>query len=395
MTPSVPAPPSRHQQVGWRNAVLATLVAISAIPAHAQAPARCSEAYATVLSELNTAKGGQIAGAVAAMTAADPVLPGRWIYSQTLLGKPKRLALLPLDDTRTCLEPVKIAGRVRCRRFGDPAAPAQPDLPAELEITPPPNAAEMRVLKAIADLVESQGAVPDVGPNGRHRWLAERASSDLRLYVSQPAHPGLCAGAKEVVEFYATSLQPLQKRAADVAELVRTARKLSVERMAAIPAVASPAAPAAGAPGIAPPAPAAAPAAAGPTTPGEVTQPVPPPPPAAPNIDANEPLVALVADAVRSVLSPEDLAAVLNERTGLAALQRAKIPLIKAQVSAHATNDTPTTDRILAVGRAVRVLEAVAYAEVYRDRYAKFSDSVLSLPAAIQSGYAKSCTCGD
>ena len=157
-----------------------------------------------------------------------------------------------------------------------------------------------------------------------------------------------------------SQLKPLQKRAADVGELVAKARALAAERIAAVTIDA----------GI--------PAA---TSDADKT--------------SEKSLTQLTADAVRLVLPERSVTAVLAETTALAALQRAKPALISAQVEANAA-DTPAgaRERVLAAGRAVRMIEAAAYAEIYAQRYAAFSAAVIAMPQDIQASHKRTCTCG-
>ena len=350
---------AQHVRLGSVAAAVAAFISLDATAVEAQTSgASCSSAYHAALVELNATKGAGIAGAVAAMRAADPVLPGRWIYSQSLMGKPGKKQRAT-EDLRPCLEPFKFAGRVRCRKFGEAPASAAPLQPTELDIVPAPSPAELRVLKAVADLVEARGGIPDIGNNGRYRWLAERATSDIKTYIAQPPHEAICSGASEVAEFYATQMKPLQKRAADVGELVAKARALAAERIAALVAEI-----------------------------GRFTA------AAEPNAAGSISLVQLTADAVRPVLADADVTAVLAETSALAALQRAKPALISAQVAAgDAETSAGVRARVLAAGRAVRMIEAAAYAEIYAQRYAQFTSAVVSMPQEIQTARKRACTC--
>ena len=367
---------------------------MAATRAFAQSPpATCSAAYFTALGELRASRGEDLTNAIANMRAADPALPGRWIYSRGLLGKTFR-DTHPIEIERPCVEKVKVAGRLRCARYAGADASTEPPLPTELEITPAPTSDELRLLKAVADLVDGRGAIPDVGNNGRQTWLASRAASDLRLYVSQPEHPALCSGAKEVTEFYAASMKPLQKRVDDVAELAKRARLLAATRIAAVASAAM--APAAASSVAAPP------AVVPPADAGKVPMPVAATPPAAPTpppVPAAElarlPLTAMIAEAIRLVVPADMVEAVLKESTGLAALQRAKPALILAQVEAQKSDDKAARERVLAAGRAVRMIEVVAYTEIYAERYRKFTATVLTLPREIQAAHTRTCTCGN
>jgi hypothetical protein len=198
----------------------------------AQAGTTCSAAYHAALGELYGKRGDDLGRAVAALRAPDAVLPGRWLYSQALFPGTKKNR--PVVVERPCAERAKVAGRMRCLRYEDGPAP---EVPAELTITPNPNAEELRVLKALNDLVEARGGVPEVGGNGRYSWLAQRAASDLKLYISQPMHPALCSGGTDFAEFYANTLKPLQKRIDDVGEISKKARALAVARVTEAAAV--------------------------------------------------------------------------------------------------------------------------------------------------------------
>ena len=343
-------------------AVLATLATgLATTTAHAQSDgATCANAYYAALQDVRASRGDELSGAFSALRSADPVLSGRWIYSRALFEKPSRYSR-PLEAERECAEKIKVAGRQRCVRFVEPAIPAEPPLPAELEIAQQPSNDELRVLKAVADLVQGRGAIPDVGNNGRYTWVAQRATTDLKTYINQPAHNALCSGAREVTEFYAKALKPLQKRIDDVGELVRKARALAGARIFAIGAV--------------------NPAVDGMPEPIAADTP-------------EQPLITLVADAVRLVVPGETVATILKETSPLAALQRAKPSLILAQVQAKKSEDQATRDRVTAVALAVRMLEAAAYTEIYAARYRKFSASVISLPTDIQAVHARTCTCG-
>ena len=333
---------------------IATSIVPPAAIAQSAEPASCATAYFTALGDLRTAKGDDLANAVSNLRASDAALPGRWLYAQTLFPKPgaKRVA----EPERPCLEKVRAAGRTRCVRY-DEAVPTP--MPTELMIGPAPNAEELRTLKALNDLVEGRGAVPEVGNNGRYTWLAQRATGDLKTYISQPSHPALCAGGNEVAEFYGSTLRQLQKRIDEVADLAKKARTLALARVSEALTAANGSAP--------------------------------PPAAPAPTASLNE-LIALTVKAAAPQATTVELEA---ERTTLGALQRAKPLLIEAQVAAQKGDDPAVRDRILAAGRAVRMLEAAAYGEIYVARYRKFAGAVLSLPQEIQQAHKRTCTCAN
>jgi hypothetical protein len=333
---------------------------LSSAQAASQSSASCSAAYYAALGELRDAKGEDVANAMTALRVADPVLPGRWIYSRALFPKAGKAAPKPVEVERACIDKVKVAGRVRCAKYADPQAALVAEVPAELTISPAPTSDELRLLKAVADLVDGRGAIPDVGNNGRHMWVTQRAANDLKLYITQPAHPALCSGGREITDFYGNALKPLQKRIEDVGDLVKRTRLLAAVRVtAALPAPVD-----------------------GAKLPQAATI-------------AGLPLVEMTVDAVRGVISAEAAQAVLAEQSTLAALMRAKPALIVAQVAADKAEDQVLRERILAAGRAVRMIEAAAYTEIYAARYAKFSSTVMVLPREIQIAHSKACTCGN
>lgn len=327
-------------------------------------PNACATAYHAALGELAAKRGDDLGNAVSVLKAGDAAMPGRWLYSQALFPNSKRL--LPAPVERPCAERVKVAGRFRCIRW---EGGAEPEPPAELTITPQPSAEELRVLRALNDLVEARGGVPEVGSNGRYTWLALRATADLKAYVTQPAHPALCSGGKEFAEFYATTMKPLKKRIDDVGELAGRARALAMGRVREVAAFAQTAASATTAEG------------AGKSIEG------------APSADAA--VQVLVVEAVRPVLSAEALGQIGHETTALAALRRAKGALIAAQVASAGGDDPKTREGVLAAGRAVRMLEAAAYGEMFVARYAKFTRDVLEVPGAVQKVHAGACTCAE
>ena len=332
------------------------ILCASLTPALAQTQSdRCSTAYHAALAQLRAVRGDDLGGAHAALRAADPVLPGRWIYAQSLFGKPGRKGRAANEPERVCAERTKVAGRFRCVRYAE--TPTD-ELPKELVIGASPSAEELRILKALNDLVEGRGAVPEVGPNGKYTWLTQRAAGDMKIYISQSPHVALCAGGAEVADFYAHSLRLIQKRIDDVAELGKRAREAALARIqeTKVDALASREA------------------------------------------GAGRPLVALVGDAVGLVVTAAELAEAVAEVTALAALQKVKPALIAAQVEAAKADEAAgearaQSERVQAAARAVRMIEAAVYADIYAERYRKFSAAVLTMPGEIRAAHGRACTC--
>jgi hypothetical protein len=343
---------------------LSLMGAQTEVQAQIQTGASCSAAFHSAMGEVLAKQGESLGGAVAAMRAPDATLPGSWLYAQSLF--PAKKNKLPVVE-RPCAERVKVAGRMRCIRYDDGASP---DVPSELTITPLPSTEELRIIKLLGDLVEGRGGVPEVGNNGRYYWMSQRAASDLKMYMSQPSHPALCSGGKDFAEFYAQTLGPLQKRIGDVTDMAKKARALAVARVKE--AVATEAAPEAA------------------TTGQEAAKPGP----VASLIAADATLVTLVAEAAGSVVPASVKSDIAAEATPLAALRRAKPALVAVQVAAQDGDDQKRRERVLAAGRAVRMLEAAAYSDIYVERYKRFSADVLSMPQGIKAAHTKACTCG-
>jgi hypothetical protein len=344
--------------------MIASVLGVSAPPAVAQQGASCSAAFHAAMGDLLAKQGESLGGAVAAMRAPDATLPGSWLYAQSLFPAKKNK---PAVVERPCAERVKVAGRMRCIRYEDGASP---DVPSELTVTPLPSTEELRIIKLLGDLVEGRGGVPEVGNNGRYYWMSQRAASDLKTYMSQPIHPALCSGGKDFAEFYAQTLGPLQKRIGDVTDMAKKARALAVARVKE--AVATEAAPEAA------------------TTGQETAKPGL----VASLIAADAPLITLVAEAAGSVVPASVKAEIAAEATPLAALRRTKPALIAVQVAAQDGDDQKRRERVLAAGRAVRMLEAAAYSDIYVERYKRFSADVLGMPQGIKTAHTKACTCG-
>ncbi len=343
---------------------LSLMAAQTEMQAQTQPGASCSLAFHAAMGDLLAKQGESLGGAVATMRAPDASLPGSWLYAQSLFPVKKNKSAVV---ERTCAERVKVAGRMRCIRYEDGAAA---DVPSELTITPLPSTEELRIIKLLGDLVEGRGGVPEVGNNGRYYWMSQRAASDLKTYMSQPSHPALCSGGKDFAEFYAQTLGPLQRRIGDVGEIAKKARALAMARVRE--AMATEAAP---------------PAAAGGSD-GSI------PPTATALIATDATMVTLVAEAAGTMVPASVKAEIAAEATPMAALRRAKPALIAVQVAAQDGDDQKRRERVLAAGRAVRMLEAAAYSDIYVERYKKFAADVLSMPQAIKAAHTKACTCG-
>jgi hypothetical protein len=75
--------------------------------------------------------------------------------------------------------------------------------------------------------------MPERGKNGWPTWVTQRVWGELKAYVDQPAHPALCSGAVEALDFYAGRLAGFRTHMRAVAGLHAKARELVRARVAA------------------------------------------------------------------------------------------------------------------------------------------------------------------
>lgn len=201
-------------------AALALLIAATAaVNAQPRSSEACSIDYHAALAGERDVALLVLAPANKQLRLADPQLPGRWLFPE-----PARHVRPPGETAdRLCAEPIVRAGRTRCARWAAPDAEMVPEEPDD---------AELRNLRPKLDgVVTGKGVPAEFGKNGRYDWLVRRVASDLRTYMNQPAHPEMCAGVPEMLDFFVGNLAGLRRRAAEVTEIADAALALARARV--------------------------------------------------------------------------------------------------------------------------------------------------------------------
>lgn len=331
---------------------------------------RCSAAYHDALAHIMADATHQPLATLKRMHTAMPGLKGYWLFQEGGERRRQRDAQNRIvDGDKVCEEQISRAGRVKCLRWEARA----PEPPREPPVPPPPMTQdEQRLLKHIAEFVQNRGAPPEFLSNGKYTIMSDRVAADLEGYLAQPAHPALCAGAVEFLEFLDDQLPLLRKRAGDVADLPPQALRLTAERIALLKqALATPPQPATLA---ATPVVAASAAEAGPMAPLPETKPV------ASALQAAIEVAALT-------LSPAEAAAVAAEHDALSALARAA-----ATLGSEAGSPLAPAKRAEARA-AFRTVELAAYAELLAARYQDLDAGLFGKIAAARRAHAATCSC--
>lgn len=368
----------------------------------------CADAYYSALEPLRTGRGAVLANLLRAMRATDSDLPGKWQVPAPPIGKPKP----PPKPERVCVETKELPGKApRCVRYETRQSVVPPDVVARIA----PSADEARILRALEDFVQARGALPDVSVNGRQTYLVQRIAQDVHSYATQPRHPNICAGSREVLEFYGSQLTPIKRRLDDLQAVAKQAVPLAAQRVRAIAvtemrlydkAVADAAKveeqraklveihKAA----VTKYAEAAAVLPAGTPPPALLAEPVLPPVPPLP-MKPNGPakledyavvgLPSLVAEALRPMLPQTIITEIVDEKIQVKMFTRARTALLDPQVAVA---------NVLAEVRevslmALRLLEARVYADLYASRYKELDGALGSAMTDLRAAQSSSCTC--
>jgi hypothetical protein len=321
----------------------------------------------------------------------DSDLPGRWLLAHALFAKAERGA----RRERVCVATRRVEGREVCSRFETREVRRASDVTTRT----PPSADDLRLMRAVNDVVELKGVMPEVGPNGRQVAIVARAANEVRSYITQPEHPFLCSGVPDVVGFYAAQVAPLKKRHDDVQALAMQLREAAVARTRAI-AVAEASAweRAAG----------EAARRAGATL-AEITKaiaegrtdglpavdaaalPLPPPEPASLEDFKRLPRIALIREALRPLLPASVAAATIEAAEPVAILTKARDALVDPAIKREPA-DPVVADTAIA---ALRLIEASLYADRYAARHALAETAFGGTFSAIRAAHAQHCTCRD
>ncbi len=377
------------------------------------ASAQCAASYHQALEPLRRDRAPGLGDLLRKVRAAEADLPGRWLYSAQLFQKAK-----PQKQTkpeRICVETKEVRGQERCARYDFKPVPPPPP---EITTKAPPGAEELRHLKLLSDVVDGRGAVPDVSANGKQTFLVQRLAQDLRLYVSQPATPVLCAGAGELIEFYSGQIAPVKRRheelkaaAKKLAELAATrTRDIAVTEgrlydaaLAAVKVIEQARAKAEQAHAAAVAAQAAEAAKAPPGTPAPTPIPAPtlplvptlPAKPATPATLTDYAVISLpsqVGEALRPLLPANLVAEFVAERDPMVMLARAQKAILDPDIKPATGPAIEVRDAAIA---ALRLHEARLYADRYAIRYGEIDTLLTATIAETKAAHGKSCVCRD
>jgi hypothetical protein len=203
------------------------------------AVAACGTAYSAALAQtVRPANDADAAKADAAIRVPVSSWPGRWLFADPAGQKPTKAQILDAAEARTkeriCTERVQRAGRVKCAQWeAKPvAADGPPPVAAKPAAAPPLADDELRTAKQLNGFVTSKGLMIEFGRNGRMELTMRRPLDSIAAYVGQPAHPALCNGAPEMLEFLEDRMEPLRERFKSFADVASRSRTLAVERVA-------------------------------------------------------------------------------------------------------------------------------------------------------------------
>lgn len=338
------------------------------LPAIANATAKCSFAYHGALSDLYRRDLNAAITFDKLARIPEPGMSGRWLF----WNKSAKAAQAP-QVARVCAESAVKQGRSRCVRWELKAL--DPALAAIASANP--TSEELAALRALDSFVADKGAPLEFGSNGRQHVTLLRVASEIDSYSAQPAHPALCNGVPEMMEFKLARLAGLRKRLDDVAALSSKASTLAFkrvtaardQRLAEAKALADAASADAGAEPVKP-------AATGaPLQPLALT--------AAQRTD----LPALIEALAEGLVTPEQLASLKTQPTVLQTLQSARDLLIKDDAAT-----SPATRASTAA--ALRMIEAANYGQQQAARMKVFEGLFFGSIERILSSHKAHCTCG-
>lgn len=333
------------------------------------ATAQCSARYHAALTALMTDEAAQPLATVKRVRTAIPGLKGVWLFQEGgERRRPRDAQSRLVDGDKVCAEEVNHAGRSKCLRWVSraPEPPREPPAP-----TPPMTKAEAKLAKQIAEFAQNRGAPPEFLSNGKYTIMSERVAGDLESYLTQEAHPALCTGAEEFLEFLDDQLPLLRTRAGTVAEMEAATRTAAGERIARLEAAIATATQAS------PPLPAGAVLAAS-TSPAQKPEPEPKPAASA---------IAAVRAIAELALGPAHAEQVRKEATALPALA-----LAAAALGSEA--GSPLGPALKAEARAAfRTAELAAYVELLNGRYRELDAGLFAKISAAREAHARTCTC--
>lgn len=324
----------------------------------------CAAAYHTALRTIGSERDAQMSQIASRLRQPVDGTPGRWFIGVPQSGR--------AAQDRPCLEVARKRGRERCVKFAPP-------LPREAEAQSRPSAEEQRALSALSDIVRARGVVSEFS-SGRSTGVVQRVVAEVRTYVFQPANPALCAGGRDVVQFYMGHTAPISARYADAKRLAAQINTLAGVRLRS--AVAADAAQ------LARQAEAAKAA-------------VPDQSSAQPAADSRPPALrpqpAVLSAETYAALTVQAMLTEAGRVVGVAGAADASprsIATALRQVS-DALRSAPLDDDVRATHwAALRMIEARYYADMQVSRFEDADAAVMGVLRDIRTAHQRHCTCG-
>jgi hypothetical protein len=349
---------------GAQNRRRAPEVPPKPLPTISEDAARCSIAYREALQPLAQIKTKQLGDLDRLARTTDPNFSGKWIY---WVKAGRRGQAMP-QEQRVCAEKIVRGGRERCLQWE--TKPADPDKLALFAAQP--SADEALVLRVVDPFASDRGAALEFGSNGRQFATYQRVALELATYVEQPRNAALCAGVPEMLEFKATKLEGLAKRAADVNANAAKALALAKRRVATARAQR-------GAIGL----------ATDPQMSAQIVAPTVAPTTATDGAVASAKTSLEVLLVLLDGLLPIDqIAKIRDGGTTLRALAR-----VSEFIQPDALPDVTPVGRS-ALLAALRMIEASAYGEAQAVRVRQFDRLLFGTLEDIRDAHRATCTCG-
>jgi hypothetical protein len=350
----------------------------------------CANAYHAGMNDILRSFEPDLNAALQQARTVDTALSGRWLFHNPALK---------LRTVRVCVDHAEGG---RCRRWENrPAA----SMPGSLNAAAP-NAAEIKLLRAVEDFVRLRGLSSDLAKDGRFNSIMIRVSDDLSSYLSQSLNPAMCSGGEQFVDFMIANTRTFRGRLQEVANTDKALRELARKRVAHTVAVAKRAAET---PTAAPASdsPAASSDASGSSTtdpsttpsndPGKSSEATAPPTPAAAPAPAPPP-----------PLKP-DVAAVPSDYAGMAAELVKTLPESAASIVTDGGTPLEWLTKLHGWLReggsgldaeqrgslllALRSIEAGSYAELMQSHYGAVNDALFGSIEKLRDLHKAQCTC--
>ena len=160
-------------------------------------------------------------------------MPGYWLFwdGHGILARTARqerlLAALrsKVVNNRRCVRPILArGGRIRCLKWkliSENDKPAAPDAASTPPRKPDISPLERRLAAAVATHVGGRGAFQELEHGTALYHIVQRTTDELMAYSGQPYRATICTGASSALGFYQRQLDPLSRKAAHAAEMLR------------------------------------------------------------------------------------------------------------------------------------------------------------------------------